>query len=545
MTKRIFLCAVVFIISCTLFAQKLLSKLEKADRLSDSLKYDQAISLLQEILVESEKKKNDSLTISILIKLGSAYLDIEKNDIGINYYHRARLIAQDINNEEKISTAYYGLGAAFQQSKVFDSAEYYYKKSIPFFKDSGDELTLSYIYSNLGLMYFHVEEFDSMKYYSNAALKIQLDIGDKYGSGASYSNLGLIARKNGNYKLSIEYYRQSMNDYSEVSYFLGYSQSLRHLAVTFYMYNQLDSAARYFFIYDSIGHDIYHQDYQDKILELETKFNTAEVERDNAIKQAEIEEKKGQLILLYVFSFALIVIAISTYLFFNQRRKRLKLASDKQIKDLLQNQEIKTTYALLEGQDKERKRVAEELHDGLGSILVTLSMYADALVDKNPKDMPELAKKISRTAASANEETRRISHSLYSGMLKHFGLEAAINQLSEAVMESKPIKYSVEINLENPISTEESLEVYRIIQELTNNSLKHAQCTKIRLELNYLQDTLTIIYEDNGQGFNKNESKKGIGLTNIENRVKKLDGELTIDSSPGKGSAFIIEIPHL
>ena len=87
--------------------------------------------------------------------------------------------------------------------------------------------------------------------------------------------------------------------------------------------------------------------------------------------------------------------------------------------------------------------------------------------------------------------------------------------------------------------------MYRIIQELVNNTLKHAHCNRVNLELTQVRNSLTLIYEDNGVGFNRTEIKSGIGLKNIENRVQKLDGELTIDSSKGKGSTFIIEIQDL
>lgn len=238
----------------------------------------------------------------------------------------------------------------------------------------------------------------------------------------------------------------------------------------------------------------------------------------------------------------LLAFSIVFFIYLYQRKLLKKNLENQQIKDLLQEQETKTTYALLEGQDKERKRIAAELHDSLGSILVTLNMYADTLISKKPEEMEKLAKKISETAQLANEETRKISHSLDSGMLKHFGLEAAIHQLSEAVSAARKIKFEVSIQLQEALSTETSLEIYRIIQELVNNTLKHAQCSTIRLDLTHIKGSLNLIYEDNGVGFKKEDIQFGMGLKNIENRVSKLDGELTIDSSPEKGSTFIVEI---
>ncbi|WP_462247597.1 sensor histidine kinase [Ekhidna sp.] len=249
--------------------------------------------------------------------------------------------------------------------------------------------------------------------------------------------------------------------------------------------------------------------------------------------------------ILFIGTLGMIVLAFAIVLFIYLYQRKLikKSLENQQIQDLLREQEMKATYALLEGQDKERKRIAAELHDSLGSILVTLNMYADTLQSKGTTEN-DLIRKISETAQLANEETRKISHSLDSGMLKHFGLEAAIKQLSEAVSDAKQIQFGLEIQI-GKISSDIGLEIYRIIQELVNNSLKHSQCTTIRLELNSIEDNLNLIYEDNGIGFLKSQITPGMGLRNIENRVSKLNGDLTIDSSPDRGSTFIIEIQPL
>ena len=236
--------------------------------------------------------------------------------------------------------------------------------------------------------------------------------------------------------------------------------------------------------------------------------------------------------------------AIVLFIYLYQRKLIKKNLENQQIQNLLAEQEMKATSALLEGQDKERKRIAAELHDNLGSILVTLNMYADTLQTKAPNEMPAIANKIAEVAQLANEESRKIAHSLDSGMLKHFGLEAAINQLTEAVTSARSIAFNLSLQTKR-ISSDISLEVYRIIQELVNNTLKHAHCSKVNLELTQVGNSLSLIYEDNGVGFNRSEIKSGMGLKNIENRVRKLEGELTIDSSKGKGSTFIIEIQNL
>ena len=198
---------------------------------------------------------------------------------------------------------------------------------------------------------------------------------------------------------------------------------------------------------------------------------------------------------------------------------------------------------MLDGQDKERKRIAAELHDNLGSILVTLSMYADTLSNEANEQVKDITDRIGEASKQANEEVRKISHSLDSGLLNYFGLKTAISQLLEAVKLSKNIDIHQEIQLKDHFTNETGLNVYRMVQELVTNSLKHSECSEIRLEINQLNGDINLIFEDNGKGFEVDMARKGMGLSNIEKRVEKLNGQLTIDSKVGRGVTFIIDVP--
>jgi signal transduction histidine kinase len=252
--------------------------------------------------------------------------------------------------------------------------------------------------------------------------------------------------------------------------------------------------------------------------------------------------------ILIIGTLAMLLMAFSIVLFIYLYQRKLikKNLENQQINDLLREQEMRTAYAMLEGQDKERKRIATELHDNLGSILVTLNMYADSLLNKKTQtDAATVLTKISETTSQANETVRQISHSLDSGMLRHFGLASAVRQLLEAVQLSKAIKIETEIDLPDTLPSEVSLEVYRMVQELVNNTMKHAAASRVRLELTLVKGELSMIYEDNGRGFDEQTIERGMGLNNIQQRVERLNGELKIDSKPGNGSTFIIEIAKL
>ena len=243
--------------------------------------------------------------------------------------------------------------------------------------------------------------------------------------------------------------------------------------------------------------------------------------------------------------FIVLTFSIVFFIYLYQRKLIKRKIEFQKIEDLLKKQELQSAYALIEGQEKERKRIAQDLHDSLSSMLVTLNMYADSLLKKaHDPAVIHITSKIKSTAKQATEETRRISHNLDTGIIRHFGLAAAIKDLCEAVNGIGSMHVTHHVQLTDQTSKEVNVNIYRIIQELINNTLKHAQATKIHIELSQINyEYISLIYEDNGKGFDKDLVSDGIGLKNIQSRVDTLGASLEIDSKPGHGSTFIIELP--
>lgn len=144
----------------------------------------------------------------------------------------------------------------------------------------------------------------------------------------------------------------------------------------------------------------------------------------------------------------------------------------------------------------------------------------------------------------AVNEVRDISHNLSNGILKNFGLKAALFDMKNTIELSEKLK--VELTFSGKVESLDlsvELEIYQMIQELFSNVLKHSKAKTVDLQLNYFDNSLNIIFEDDGIGFDSKKGSKGLGLLNIEARVKNLNGNLNIDSLKGRGSIFIIDIP--
>ena len=247
------------------------------------------------------------------------------------------------------------------------------------------------------------------------------------------------------------------------------------------------------------------------------------------------------------FSMLFLSFAVVGFIFLYQRKLFKKKMEIQNIEDLMKKQEIKSAYALLDGQDQERKRIASELHDNVGSILVSLNMYLSTLKSENNSEKAaDLMQKIEGISNTAIAETRKLSHKLDHANLRIFGLKTAINDLFEVVKTTKQLTIQSEIHLDSPIPNDLSINIYRILQELVNNTLKHSKANSIYLDISAVNgEYVSIIYEDNGVGLKPSTTQKpktGIGMSNIRMRVEKFGGELTVEPQE-KGFSAVIEFP--
>jgi len=234
-------------------------------------------------------------------------------------------------------------------------------------------------------------------------------------------------------------------------------------------------------------------------------------------------------------SMVLMATMVIVFAFFFQRKLIRKEQAFRAIEKQLKKLELDSAYTIIEVQEQERKKIAQDLHDNMGSILAVARMQT-ALIPNNDRVLELIDTAIS--------EARRISHTLDTVALSHFGLDTAVRQLVEYISSNRALAIDAFINVPDALPSSVSLQVYRIIQELISNTLKHANASRIKIELNaFHNEWMNIIFEDNGRGFDKSKISLGMGLKNIQSRVSLLNGSLEIEAAEGKGTSIGIEIP--
>lgn len=263
-----------------------------------------------------------------------------------------------------------------------------------------------------------------------------------------------------------------------------------------------------------------------------------ELSKDRLKNEIELERSRTVNSIIIAVLIVVLLISFILWFYFSNKRKTEKLVFEK-----------KEFSAMLHGQDTERRRIAADLHDRLGSMLSTVKIYFTTLeesIGELKGENKEQYIKANLLLDDACEEVRRISHDLASDVLVRNGLLSALNFLKENVSKINKVNMSVlAFGLEERFESIIEVALYHILQEMINNILKHSQATEVIVQLNYYEKKLNIVVEDNGVGFDVNEAKekKGMGLKNIESRVRKLNGRLSIDSGKGSGTTMILDIP--
>lgn len=488
---------------------------------------------------------------------GNIYQKMNHFDLAESKYKESLFIFDSLKYQPGMAQSYLNLGSLYDRRGECREEELgNYQKALSL-KEFLIEDELATLYRNIGFCYLKMEKPDSALFFYNQSREMYQSAENKWGLAEIEFSLGGFYADRNQHQKALEHFTESLNILKEnqISDPSLESNLSSRLADSYTETGDYAAALqyrdRYSFLQDSLytlsmNAANYKYSYEEERRENEEQLR----EIENLTNQTKIQHlKKMQLIYLFIGIIIILGSAAGIALLIYRQHLR-KATMDREIDDLLRNQEITTTYARLEGQDEERRRVAQDLHDGLGSMLSTVKLYfstIDAKMDLIRLESREQYSKANQLLDEACEEVRRVAHDMHSGILKKFGLKAQLEDLAETINNSKQIEVElVTHKLSGRLDTQLEVNVYRIIQELVGNALKHARASKLNVQLSRFENIIHILVEDNGVGFKENIAleKGGIGLTGIQSRVKALDGKIAIDSTLGRGTTVSIDIPY-
>jgi two-component system NarL family sensor kinase len=479
---------------------------------------EKAIMYNHEALEYAMKYGNDKQKTTAYIGYGSGLLSLKKYDAAFVMINNAQVLTNKTNNQYDQYLCYFNFGEYYSQKGDADSAIYFFKLALPLAKAINSPYDIAQV-----LNYIANQEMDDHKKELDSA-KRHLD-----SSRVIFEKYGFREIKKEWYQLMAEYCRINGNT----------KEGFEHLK-------------KYDLIKDSLQNEtnLKRVDFLEARYESEKKQTSiTNLEEEKKIQQLSLQQKST---INYFLMGTLAILIITGIIGYRNLRHRQQISRQQnvihqqRISELEKDKQLIAVDCILKGQEVERSRMAKDLHDGLGGLLsgvkFSLSNMKDNLII-TPDNMAVFERSLDLIDTSI-KELRRVAQNMMPEMLIKFGLDEALKDYCNTINATKllEIKYQ-SIGMETRIESSSEIIIYRIIQELLNNIMKHAVASEARVQLIKEENRFNIIVEDNGKGYDTTlmKANTGAGLTNVQSRVDYLKGQLEIHSEMGKGTLINIE----
>lgn len=476
------------------------------------------------------------------------------------------------------------IGLVWQDLKRYREALAWQRKALTFRQKEKNDVGIASTYNNLANAFYFLNEKDSTLYLRKKAISLQLKTGDDYGLAISYMNLGDEYSKNKDYKQAFDLFeksriiREKIEDELGLSFtyeslancysnfgnmdkvvFFGekafsiskkinsnerISESSRNLADIYEKAGDQNNALKFHKVANEFQDKIFDREMIDKVAFLNVKYETEKKEKDLNlaklnISKATLASKQKNLSLIILGSLS--AIGLLAFRIFSvkakHRQKQLLLEND-----LLQQQNILRTQ-------QQRLEISRDLHDSLGAHLTLMSVTLDGL--KKTANHNDLVKeKIDSLSDFVDGSILELKNTLWvlhseTVFLEYLPLK--ITNLISSISEAKPklqIKFQFEIKENLSLDSKTAAQIFRVVQEILNNVLKHSGANLAELNFTQNADILLMHISDNGIGFDPESQKnKSFGLTNIETRIHDISGSVHVNSRIGSGTFYTLQIP--
>lgn len=480
--------------------------------------------------------------------IGLIFMEQERDSIAILYHQKALKMRKEIDDPYGINDSRLNLGTLYFSVKNYDSSLYYYHKALVFFQEKNYHYVLGNAYNGLGMVYENLESFDSAFYYYDKAIKEHLKVQNHYKAASSLLNKASVFRQLGDLDKELITLQKGYELVKDETYSKVRSKLLFQLAVLYYKKGKYKKAVDLYIEFKPIKDSLFNKERAEVIEELKIQYETEKKEQEilNLAKENELQElkikaekqkKKNQV---YIFGLITFIIVLVFFVIFYIYRLRKKAEIEKRLAEQ-KNMNLK---AVIEAGENERARVAKELHDGIGQLLSTARVTVAALEgDVNEEDEVHLQNSL-KVLDESIKEVRYISHNMMPVALIEYGLVKAIETLVKRVNESKALNLCFKNDgINERLDWRFEIPLYRIIQEVINNAIKHSQAKNIVIELRKNENRIILAIEDDGKGFDQQEihKSKGIGWKNINSRLSMINGNMDIVTNPGKGTKIYID----
>lgn len=508
--------------------------------------YKSAIDYSLKCLEITEKIKDSTGFPLRNLTISNTYYNLRQYDKSIFYSKRAIAFGKQFDNSFAVLMGLNNMGAAYSGQHKIDSAIHFFTQLLQLTQENEDTTTMYYTLVNLCQNYFLINNPAGVEKHAAALDQLAPSIQDKKAIAEIYNVNAL------RYILRREYPLAKAQLDSGVAYALkenedGIGNLYQTYSKFYFLQGRIKEAEDYGFKFDSLQTAANLKELNFYTEELAIQYETEKKENQLKLQHAELKQKNNLIYLLSGGVVAFLLISLLVYRNYTNRKKLQQARID----ELEKEKQLTATEAVLKGEEQERSRLARDLHDGLGGMLSGIK-YSLSNMKGNLIMTPDNAQAFERSIDmldSSIREMRRVAHNMMPEVLVKYGLDTAFQEFCDEIDKSGVIHTSYHSMGMNKavIPQTTALTIYRIVQELVNNTIKHAASKQVLVQVHYSEadKLLAVTVEDDGQGFDQEKLKQanGIGWSNIRSRVEFLKGKIDIKSAPARGCSVLIEIP--
>lgn len=451
--------------------------------------------------------------------------------------------AEILRDTSAIADDYNTRGVMFLDEKRDDSAICYFRKAYGYYhlidQPVGMSYSLDYLASALG----EIDSLEEALGYLQLSRQLRIRTGDKMGEALAVNNIGELLLMQKKPKEAITWFKDAAEKSHALNFIDLEANTYKMMASAWQILGDYKQAFNSSAEYEKLHEQVLNEKRINAIEELQTRYETEKKDQANKLLVEANNLQSLKLNRNRIAIAALSIVALLGILVFWLIYNRSRIQQQNHMREEILRQQQLRTKAVMEAEEMERQRLARELHDGVGQLLAATRRNIVQLQPTPPANSDPLS-----LIDESIREVRQLSHQMMPPSLRNKSLRSAIEELAARLSQGNGLTVATDFIETDKLQTspEVTLMLYRILQEISTNTIKHAGATTINIELVNHETELTLMVYDDGKGFDKQDVMAvgaGLGLKNIEARVAYINGSLEIDSRPGKGTTYIIEIP--
>ncbi|WP_177181265.1 ATP-binding protein [Parapedobacter koreensis] len=513
---------------------------------SETSRYEEAVTMhLRSVKIKEHL--NDSLGLGqSFTNLSIVFRAAKEFDKAIAYLRKSQQINSAFKNHKGSGLNAANLAVIYIEKKELDSVPVFFEQAIANFSRASDNRGLALAFHNYGKFLFDMNRLDTAEIMMEKALALRKKAGSDTEISTTLANLGQLEMSRGNFAKAEHYLLDAQHRIDTTKTTRALSDLYTYLSELYRHQKNYEKAFAYLKKVLMLEKNSFTENERVALLKAESKYELEKRDLELALEREKQRDHQFRLFLIGVL-IAMALIAIISVLWI--RRKQVKERHQSQLQQLTQTHRIATAQALRKVEEEERKKIANKLHDEVGALLSIAKLNVDQLeADVFAKDSEAVLKlqTAKKLLGDMGETVRAISHSLVPVALEKYGLKPAILDLINAVNISGKIKVEEVIeglDRADDWSDEFRFGLYRILQEVLNNIIKHAQATHVLVQLVELERSLTIYVEDNGKGLDMATGANGMGLNLLKRNIEYFNGVIEINGRQNQGTFVLIELP--